>query len=83
MAETTNTNENGNCANRVLATGVFIIAGNKITFQRAEYIEDGWYVEMIDEDIILWEIPYGGGEPMKIAGYWDLISAINAGTELA
>lgn len=68
---------------RVLATGVFIIRGNKITFQRANYIEDGWYVEQIDEDISLWEIPYGGGEPMRIGGYYDLISAIKAGTELS
>lgn len=68
---------------RVLATGVFIIQGNKITFQRANYIEDGWYVEQIDDDISLWEIPYGGGEPMRIGGYYDLISAIKAGTELS
>jgi hypothetical protein len=68
---------------RVLATGVFIIQGNKITFQRANYIEDGWYVEQIDEDIVLWEIPYGGGTPMKVCGYHDLISAIKAGTELS
>ena len=73
----------GNNANTLLATGVFIMRGNKITFQRAEYIEDGWYVEMIDEEITLWEIPYGGGEPMKIGGYWDLISAIKAGIELS
>ena len=68
---------------RVLATGVFIIQGNKITFQKANYIEDGWYVEQIDEDISLWEIPYGGGEPMRIGGYYDLISAIKAGIELS
>ncbi len=68
---------------RVLATGVFIIEGNKITFQRAKYIEDGWYVEQIDEDIVLWEIPHGGGEPKKVCGYYDLISAIKAGTKLS
>ena len=73
----------GNNANTVLATGVFIIRGNKITFQRANYIEDGWYVEQIDDDISLWEIPYGGGEPMRIGGFYDLISAIKAGTELS
>ena len=68
---------------RALAIGVFIIQCNKITFQRANYIEDGWYVEQIDDDISLWEIPYGGGEPMRIGGYYDLISAIKAGTELS
>ena len=83
MEETLNTHKNGNNVNTVLATGVFTVIGNKITFQRAAYIEDGWYVEMIDEDITLWEIPYGGGEPMKIGGYWDLISAIKAGMELS
>ena len=64
-------------------TGVFIIQDNKITFQRATYIEDGWYVEQIDEDIVLWEIPYGGGEPQKVIGYHDLISAIKAGMDLS
>ena len=68
---------------RVLATGVFFIKGNKVIFQRASYIEDGWYVEMIDNDISLWEIPYGGGEPYRICGYYDLISAIKAGQELS
>ena len=67
----------------MLATGVFIIEGNKTTFQRAKYIEDGWYVEQIDEDIVLWEIPYGGGEPKKVCGYYDLISAIKAGMKLS
>jgi hypothetical protein len=77
-------NEPPTDANNVLATGVFIIQGNKITFQRATYIEDGWYVEQIDEDIVLWEIPYGGGgEPQKVCGYHDLISAIKAGQELS
>ena len=69
--------------NKILTTGVFIVQGNKITFQRAEYSEDGWYVEMIEDDITLWEIPYNGGEPLKISGYHDLISAIKAGTELS
>jgi len=80
---TNQANESGRKINPVLATGVFIIEGNKITFQRANYIEDGWYVEQIDEDISLWEIPFGGGEPIRIGGYYDLISAIKAGTELS
>ena len=64
-------------------TGVFIIQGNEITFQRDKYIEDGWYVEQIGKNITLWEIPQGGGEPMRIGSYCDLISAIKAGTELS
>ena len=65
-----------------LKVGTFIIEGEKITFQRSEYIEDGWYVEQIGEDITLYEIPFGGGEPQKICAYHDLISAINAGLSL-
>ena len=38
--ETTQTTETPMADDRVLATGVFIIQGNKITFQRANYIED-------------------------------------------
>ncbi len=76
-------NENGNNANTVLATGVFYIKGEKIIFQQASYIEDGWYVEMDDDNIVLWEIPYGGGEPMRVSSYYDLISAIKSGMELS
>jgi hypothetical protein len=83
MAETLNTHENGNCANCVLAAGVFYIDGEKMIFQRASYIEDGWYVEMTDDNIVLWEIPYGGGEPMRVSSYHDLISAIKSGMELS
>lgn len=63
--------------------GVFYIKGEKMIFQRANYIEDGWYVEMTDDNIVLWEIPNGGGNPMRIGGYHDLISAVKAGTELS
>ena len=83
MDETPSIATDSTGSNAVLATGVFHIVGNKITFQRADYIEDGWYVEQIDEDIMLWEIPYGGGEPQKVCGYHDLISAIKAGRELS
>lgn len=65
-----------------MISGFFIIDENKITFQRASYIEDGWYVEMIDDNIVLWEIPMGGGDSIRIGGYQDLISAIKAGIEL-
>lgn len=65
-----------------LISGTFIIIDNKITFQRASYIEDGWYVEQVDDDISLFEIPIGGGEPIKIGGFNDLISAIKTGIEL-
>lgn len=59
-----------------------IIVGNKITIQRASFIEDGWYVEQVDGVISLFEIPYGGGEPIKIGMFNDLISAIKTGIEL-
>jgi hypothetical protein len=39
--------------NNVFETGIFIIQENKITFHRANYIDDGWYVEQIDQNIIL------------------------------
>lgn len=62
--------------------GFFIIRENKITFQRSNYIESGWYVEQINEDIVLWEIPEGGGKPMRIGSYCDLIIAIKSGIKL-
>lgn len=62
--------------------GSFHIQDDKITFQRFTYIEDGWYVEMTDDNIVLFEIPTNGGETKRICAYWDLITAIKAGTEL-
>ena len=62
-------------------TGTFHIKDNVITFQSAKYIEDGWYVEVGDQ-IVLWEIPCGGGEPMKIGVFTDIISAVKTGIEL-
>jgi hypothetical protein len=62
--------------------GSFHIVGNKIIFQRAEYIEDGWFVEMTDDNIVLYEIPLYGGEPIKIGAYYDIISAIKDGNNL-
>jgi len=83
MGNSKNEHETGNCANRVLATGVFIIDGKKITFQKYAYIEDGWYVEQIGNNISLWEIPCGGGEPINVGSFIDLISAIITGMELS
>lgn len=68
--------------NQVKISGAFYIAGDKITFQEAGYIEYGWYVEKTKEEINLYEIPYGGGKPYLIGSYDDIISAIKAGYEL-
>lgn len=54
----------------------------KITIQRAEYIEDGCYIEIVGNEITLYEIPYGGGEEQKIDNYKTLIEAIDASKEL-
>ena len=62
--------------------GTFIITEDKITFQSADYIEHGWYVEQIGAEITLYEIPYGGGEPIQIGIFTDVISAIKTGIEL-
>jgi hypothetical protein len=69
-------------ANLMLVAGVVIIEGDKITIQSAAYIEDGWYIEIIHNEITLWEIPYGGGEPIRIGGYNTLLGAIEAANNL-
>jgi len=37
----------------------------KITIQEAEYIEDGFYIEVVGKEITLYEIPYGGGKSKR------------------
>lgn len=58
------------------------IDGDIVTIQRADYIEDGWYIEVINKEITLWEIPYGGGEPYKIDTYESIQEAVKAGEAL-
>lgn len=69
-------------ANPLLVAGVVFIQGNKITIQSAPYIEDGCYIEIIHNEITLWEIPYGGGEPIRIGGYNTLLGAIEKANSL-
>lgn len=61
---------------------ITLINGNKIIIQRAEYIEDGWYVVVSGTEIQLYEIPYGGGDPVFIGDYPTLIEAIRIGQSL-
>ena len=51
--------------------------GNKLTIQEADYIEDGCYVEVIDDKITLFEIPLYGGKEQKIGVFKTIIEAID------
>lgn len=67
----------------LLVAGVVLFDGdNSIRIQSANYIEDGWYIEIIGNVISLWEIPYGGGEPIKIGDFSTVASAIYAAFRL-
>ncbi len=55
---------------------IMFLENGKITIQEAEYIEDGWYIEIINEEITLFEIPLGGGIERKIGIYKSIIEAI-------
>lgn len=59
-----------------------IIIGNKIQIQRSDYIEDGWYILVNKDKIQLYEILFGGGEPIFIGEYKTLIEAITQGKNL-
>jgi hypothetical protein len=65
-----------------LGMGVFIIDNDKIRFQKTRYIESGWYVNLIGDEISLWEVIPGGDRPNKIGNYGKLINAIKAGMAL-
>jgi len=54
----------------------------KITIQDAEYIEDGFYIEVIGKEITLYEIPLYGGEEQEINKYETILDAINASKTL-
>ena len=69
-------------ANPMLAAGVVLFDGEKIIIQSAKYIEDGWYIEILHNEITLWEIPYGGGEPIRINGFITVAGAIHAAGRL-
>ena len=49
-----------------------------VTIQPAEYIEDGWVIEVSGASIRLFEIPHGGGEQMLVDSYDTIIDAIRA-----
>jgi hypothetical protein len=61
---------------------VLYINGNKIQVQRADYIEDGWYVVVNGDKIQLYEIPLGGGEAIFIGEHKTLLEAIRKGEAL-
>lgn len=61
---------------------VLIQDGDVLTVQSAAYIEDGWYIEILHTEITLYEIPYGGGTPIRIGGYTSLLGAIEAENKL-
>jgi hypothetical protein len=77
--------ENGSpaFAKPVLVAGVVLFDGNNsVRIQPANYIEDGWYIDIIGNEITLWEIPYGGGEPIKIGDFLTVAGAIHAAGRL-
>lgn len=61
---------------------IVIFRKDKILIQSAEYIEDGCYIEIVENIITLFEIPYGGGEPHKIGEYNTLREAFDVSNTL-
>jgi len=61
---------------------IMFVKDGKITIQEADYIEDGWYVEVIGGRITLYEIPLHGGKERTIGTYNTILDAINTGNAL-
>ena len=72
----------GIAQNPMLPAGVVLFDGDKIIIQESNYIEHGWYIEIIHNEITLWEVPYGGGEPIRINGFLTVAGAIHAASRL-
>lgn len=49
-----------------------------LIIQEAAYIEDGYFIVVSGADIIIYEIPPFGGEPIKISKHNTLTSAIES-----
>lgn len=61
---------------------VAYIIGEAIQIQRAEYIEDGWFIIVHKDTIQLYEIPLGGGEAILVKSFPTLLEAIKFGESL-
>lgn len=59
-----------------------IVQGDSIIIQQAPYIEHGCYIEVIHDQVTLYEIPYGGGEPIRISGHRTIMGAIEKANTL-
>ena len=53
-----------------------------LTIQPKQYIEDGWYIKIIDTAISLWEIPANGGKANMIGFFETIQEAIEAAKNL-
>ena len=62
--------------------GVVLTNGEDIIIQESRYIEHGNYIEIINDTIILYEIPYGGGDPIMIGEFDTLQSAFDKANTL-
>ena len=62
---------------------LYIHDNNKIQIQRADYIEDGWFIEIKDNMFLVYEIPQGGGNDEFIGTYDSLLSAIEKAEKLS
>lgn len=54
----------------------------KLTLQKKDYIEDGWYIEQNGNYWKLFEIPQYGGQPEEIGNYGSLGTALERADEL-
>jgi len=55
---------------------VAIFKDNKLTIQRAKYIEDGWYIEIEGNKFTVYEIPEGGGKEQLIGTFNSIETAL-------
>ena len=55
---------------------VMFVKGDKILIQDAEYIEDGFYIEVYGSIITLFEIPMFGDQEQNIGQFNTIMEAI-------
>lgn len=67
---------------RLMEKYILIVKEGKVIIQEAEYIEDGFYIEIIGKEILLYEIPQFGGEEQRIGNFDTIIEAIEYSKKL-
>ena len=56
---------------------ILYVKEDYLQIQRAEYIEDGWFIRIYGTKVKLYEIPYGGGKENNVGVFESIQDALD------